>query len=48
MKKILFVFLVVLFFGSCTVTNYSGDIYPNSVEFNKANFRYVKTIEGYA
>ena len=48
MKKILFVFLVGLFFGSCTVTHYSGDIYPNSVEFNKANFRYVKTIEGSA
>lgn len=49
MKKIFIaLFVLPLFFSSCTVTNYSGDIYPNQVEFNKANFRYVKTIKGSA
>ncbi|MDC3133317.1 hypothetical protein OA958_00595 [Bacteroidota bacterium] len=46
-KLILFVFAVAVL-GSCTVTQYSGDLSQDNhrVEFNKPNFMYVKTIEG--
>jgi len=47
MKNILFVLVVFpLLFNSCTVTNYSGEIYPTTVQFDKANFKYIKTIKG--
>jgi hypothetical protein len=48
MKKLIVFILSVVLFGSCTVTHYSGEIYPNKVEFNKANFKYLKTIKGSA
>ena len=48
MKKLIVFVLAVVLFGSCTVTHYSGEIYPNKVEFNKANFKYLKTIKGSA
>ena len=33
-------------FVGCTVTQYSGEIYPTTVQFDKANFKYIKTIKG--
>jgi hypothetical protein len=48
MKKIIVFVLSIVLLGSCTVTQYFGEIYPNRVEFNKANFKYLKTIKGSA
>jgi hypothetical protein len=43
-EEIISICLVVI--SGCTVTNYDGKIYPTTVEFNKANFKYIKTIKG--
>jgi len=48
MKKILFVLCLGLVVVGCTVTQYSGEIYPTTVQFDKANFKYIKTIKGAA
>jgi hypothetical protein len=47
MKKIFIaLFVFPLLFNSCTITQYSGEIYPTTVQFDKANFKYIKTIKG--
>jgi len=47
MKKILFVLCFSFIYSSCvTITQYSGEIYPSSVAFNSANFKYIKSIKG--
>ena len=47
MKRLLLFALISSVITSCTLTTYTGElINPPTVEFNKANFRYIKTISG--
>ena len=48
MKRLLVFLFAVVLLGSCSVTNYQGDFFQGNqkIEFNRANFIYVKTIEG--
>ena len=47
MKRLLLFALISSVITSCTLTTYTGElINPPTVEFNKPNFRYIKTIYG--